>query len=422
MKRMREDNMLNIKPLTEDNAIDIASLMLNAYPAIGYNRTPEQYVELLKENNNRDDVNEYGVYDHEQLVGGFNVWDFDMNVRNIMIQAAGIGSVAVDLCRKKEKIALHIMRHFIHSQRERGRNITLLYAFNSAFYHKMGYGFGTLLQQFRLRPTALPSEESKKYIIRLMEADASELVAYYNEKVTHTHGLIQKAEHEFATRLKNPAVKIYGYRRDGVISGYMACTFKKGSDESFLVNDLIVNEMFFDSPDVYIELMTFLKSQADQVRYVILNTFDEGLIHTITDPRNQTERILYSVYQEVCQSGLGIMYRITDVRGFFEDIRECRFGDLTMSVRLTVRDSIVEENHRSFGLRFDKGFCTVDDAGDMDMELVIDIAELSSLLMGCANVKQLVKYGKAHVSDVTRLEELSRGLYLDEKPVCVTHF
>lgn len=457
--------MYHYKPLTEEQALAYARLQLNAYPAIGYNRSPEQYAESLLESNNRDQVNEYCMYEDNELVAGFNVWDFDMNVRGIITKAAGIGSVAVDLCRKKEKIALHLMRHFIHSQRERGRNMTLLYAFNSSFYHKMGYGFGTLLQQYRIRPSDLPSTTTKEHIVLLREEDATMWSKYYNKKVGSTHGLIHKSEQEFITRLKNAAVKIFAYQKDGVIEGYLACTFKKGNEESFLVNDLVVNELFFDSPDVFLELMTFLKSQSDQVRYVMMNSLDEGLLHTFTDPRNHTERILFSVYQEVCRTGLGIMYRISDVMGFFDEIHGCRFGDVTMTVKLLVRDTIVEENNRSFLLTFADGICDIkytdqsvldvsqqyerdtqyydqsevdvsqqaeydNDQSDVDVsqqyehdvELCIDIAELSSLLMGCANLKQLVKYGKAQVSDLNKLDVLSRALYLDEKPMCVTHF
>ena len=413
--------MYKFTPMTDENRRNIASLLMDAYPSMGYTGTIDQYAERLKEDNEQSDVNYYGVYDKDSLVGGFGIWDFVMNMRGSMISAAGVGMIGVDLCRKKEKVCFEMMRYFFDNIREKGATIALLYPFNSAFYHKMGFGFGTLLQRFTLRPADLPSGDSKAHILRLAESDAEKLAEYYNSRVKNTHGLILKRADEFATRLKNPAVKMFAYIDGEAVRGYIACIFKKGSEESFLVNDLVINEMFFDSPEVFSELMTFVKSQADQVRYVIINTQDEGFINTMADPRNQTQRILYSVYQECCQTGLGIMYRICDVKGLFADMK-CRFGNLNMKVRLNVNDSFMPENNGPLLLEFTEGLCAVAVDGAPDVEIDIDIAELSSMVMGCTNLKLLVKYGKARISDADKLDELSRAFSLDEKPVCTTHF
>ncbi|MCL2521405.1 MAG: GNAT family N-acetyltransferase [Erysipelotrichales bacterium] len=413
--------MYKFKLITEEKLEGIAALLLNAYPAIGYNTTIEQCTKKLIEDNKLAYLKYIGAYNGDNLVGGFNVWDFEMNFRQSMIKAGGIGSVAVDLTRKKEKICFAMMENFIEDLRKNGRNIALLYPFNSAFYYKMGYGFGTLLQQFKLRPNDLPSGNSKANIVRLTEKDAKSLTDYYNYKVKTTHGLINKAEAEFANRLKSPAVKVFAYKNKAKVKGYLVCNFKKGSDESFLVNDLYISEMFFDSPEVFLELMTFVKSQADQVRYVIINTQDEGFINTLSDPRNHTDRILFSVYQECCQTGLGIMYRICDVKAFFLDIQDCSFGNLNMKVQFNIKDSFVKDNNKPFFIEFKNGKARmIDDSADV--EINIDIAEFSSLIMGCANLKKLIKYGKAQISKAEKLEELSRAFSLDEKPVCVTHF
>ena len=345
-----------------------------------------------------------------------------MNMRGTMLSAGGLGSVAVDLCRKKEKVCFHIVRNFLNTLRKDGKNIALLYPFNSEFYHKMGFGFGTLLQQFKLCPTVLPGGKSKAHIIRLAENDAEMLTAYYNSKTESTHGLIKKHTHEFTARLKNTATKIFAYVDNSLVQGYIACTFKKGNDESFLVNDLLVNEMFFDNPDVFAELMAFIKSQADQVRYVIINTQDEGIINTIADPRNQTERILFSVYQECCQTGLGVMYRICNIEGFFADIKSRQFGNLNIKIKLNINDSFIPENNKPFLLEFINGQCVVIADGTPDVEISIDIAEFSSMIMGCTSLKSLVKYGKSQISDTKKLDEISRAFSLDEKPVCVTYF
>ena len=411
--------MYNFSVMKESDLQDMVRLQADAYTAFAERMTPERIFAL----HNRPDVKYHGAYQNSKLVGGFNIWDFEMNMRQSMIKAKGIGAIAVDLAHKKEKIAREIMRHFLNGLRADGINLALLYPFNSAFYHKMGFGFGSLLQQFRVKPSDLPGGDSKAHIIRLFEDSAARLTEFYNSQTKSTHGLITKRTDEFAMRLQDPANKIFAYATpDGRIRGYIVFQFKRANEESFLANDIVVSELLFDAPEVFAELMAFVKSQSDQVRYAIINTQDEGLINTLTDPRNHMDRILFAVYQECCHTGLGIMYRICDVEAFFSDITNCRFGDLNITLQVNVSDSFVPENNRSFILEFNSGQCTVTTNGTPDVELSIDIAEFSSLVMGCANLKSLVKYGKATLSDVTYLDILSRSFALDEKPVCLTYF
>ena len=416
--------MYTFKQLNDSNFNDLARLQLDAYPSSGYNFTVEKYAERITEINKRADINLYGAYKGDKLVGGYSLWDFDMNMRQTMAKAGGIGSVAVDLAHKKEKVCREIVKRFIYDLRGSGVNMAMLYPFNSAFYHRMGFGFGTLLQQFKLKPENLPGGNSKAHIACLTADNVESLMAFYNSRVKCTHGLITKSVTEFANRLKNPANKIYGYvAPGGEVRGYMAFQFKKGSEESFLINDMIVNELLFDSPDVFTELMTFAKSQSDQIRYVVINTQDEGLINSIADPRNNTDRVLFSAYQECCQTGLGIMYRVCDLEAFIKEISGCKFAELNMKLRINVADTFVPENNRPFMLEFVNGQCSMA-ANDTtpDAELSMDIAELSSFIMGCVNLKHLVKYGKAKLSGDNYLDVLSRAFSLDEKPICLTHF
>jgi predicted acetyltransferase len=413
--------MYTFSLLDEAKMRSMAVLQMNAYPSIAQNSTVEQYAENLAKTHSRPDVKYYCAFKEDIMVGGYNVWDFNMNMRGGMVKAGGIGGIAVDLLYKKEKVCREIMRNFFGTLKGKGVNLAMLYPFNSAFYHKMGYGFGTLLQQFRIKPSDLPGGKSKAHIIRLSEDSANNLTDFYNLMVKTTHGLIEKNTDEFAARLKNPANKVYAYVCGSSVRGYIVFGFRKGSEESFLVNDMVITEMLFDSAEVFSELMAFVKSQSDQVRYVIINTQDEGFINTVADPRNHMERVLSPVYQECCRTGLGIMYRICDIEGFFSDIQHCRFGNLNLKLLINITDSFIKENNKPFLLEFNDGKCTVG-GGKHNAALSIDIAEFSSLVMGCVNLKPLVKYGKATLSDAAYLDVLSRAFAIDEKPVCLTYF
>ncbi|MCL2377802.1 MAG: GNAT family N-acetyltransferase [Defluviitaleaceae bacterium] len=411
--------MYKISQIDQGHVQDLALIRVDAFP--GHTTTLEQACENITETHSRPDVKYYGAFKDDKLVGGFNIWDFEMNMRQCMIKAGGVGTIVVDLCHKKEKIAREIMRYFLDNLRKKGANMALLYPFDSGFYHRMGFGFGTLLQQFRVRPDGFTAGNSKARIVRLTEDSAELLTDFYNSRVKTTHGLIMKRADEFEKRLKTPANRIFAYI-DGGIRGYIHFQFRKGSEESVLVNDMFVGELLFDSPQVFMEIMAFVKSQNDQIRYVIINTQDEGIIQTIPDPRNHMDRMLFPVYQEVCRTGLGIMYRIIDVKAFFKDIASCRFGSLNMTLQVNVKDSFVPDNNRPFILKFSDGLCKIMPYATPDAQLCIDIAEFSSLVMGTSNLVSLVKYGKAHLSDASWLDSLSRSFSLDEKPICLTYF
>lgn len=411
--------------IDETNLNETARIQAEAYPGIRPEATLEQRAEGIKTTHNRPDVNFYGVFREadNKMVGSFNIWDFEMNMRGAMIKSGGVGSVAVDLGHKKEKVARELMRHYLDILRDKGVSMAMLYPFNSAFYHKMGFGFGTLLHQFRIKPEDLPGNGPKDHVVRLGEGDAEELTKFYNLRVAAVHGLISKSTEEFATRLKSPALKIFAHVDDG-IRGYIAFSFRKGSDESVLVNDMVITEMLFDSPKAFKQLMAFVKSQSDQVRYVIINTQDEGFVNTVTDPRNHMERLLHPVYQEICRTGLGIMYRICHMEKFFADIAACRFGDLNIKLKVNLSDSFVPQNNRPFLLEFSSGLCKLAVAanGEADAELTIDIAEFSSLIMGCVNLTSLVKFGLATLTNHKYLAALSQAFATNEKPLCLTYF
>jgi len=217
-------------------------------------------------------------------------------------------------------------------------------------------------------------------------------------------------------------VKFFAYEAGGQIHGYMAFLFKRGVDSNFLSNDILVNELFFDSPTAFGELMAFTKSQADQVRYIIINTQDEGLMNIMADPRNQTENTFLNSYQEVAKTGQGIMYRIVDFAGFVKDIADVRFGNLNLVLKLNLQDSFLPQNNKSWLMQFADGRISLAEGKAHDGSLTIDVAELSSLIMGCVTLTTLIKYGKASLVTDTYLYDLHNAFITPEKPICTTFF
>ncbi|MCL2236587.1 MAG: GNAT family N-acetyltransferase [Defluviitaleaceae bacterium] len=414
--------MYKFEKMTEELLNTVANIGIEAYP--GIDMTIDSYTERIRNNHNRPDVTYYTVKnDDGVVVGSYNMWDFEqLNFRGVPIKAGGIGSVAVGLVHKKQGIAKELLNHWLNELPKQGRNFAALYPFNSAFYYKMGFGFGTLMHQMRLKPADLPfAGGGKTHIRRLKEVDAQALADYYNAKVLSTHGLITKAVSEFETRLKDHQMKLFAYEDGGVIQGYMVFTFRRGSATDRLCNDMLVSEMFFDSPTVFAEFMAFCRSQADQIRYIIFNTQDEGFIYTIADARNHTENT-FSSNQEAAKTGRGIMYRIVDFTGFVKDVAHVNFGNLNMVLKLNLNDSFMPQNSKSWLLEFAQGKMSIIEGKSHDAELSIGVAELASLLMGCNSLSSLIKYGQASLVDDYYLSSLNTAFQTMEKPICTTFF
>jgi predicted acetyltransferase len=346
--------------------------------------------------------------------------DFTMNFHGARVLAGGVGIVAVEFLRKKEHVAKEMIAYFLRHYRERGASIAMLYPFRPDFYERMGFGWGTKMNQYRVLPAALPKGPSKAHVRYLGEDDVLALLACYNRFVDQTHGMIERYESDVVRQLKNAQLRIAGYVKDDQIQGYLAFTFEKG--ESFIVNDLVVREFVYESRGALWELLTFLHTQADQIRRIVFNTQDEFFHHLFLDPRNGTPELIPSVYHESNVQGVGLMYRILDAREIMSALQERDFGGQTCRLKLTVEDSFLPENAGSTLLRFEDGRLHLLDDGSRDVEVRLDIARFSSLLVGAVNFESLYRYGLADISDPAYVDTVNRIFAVEEKPICMTAF
>ncbi len=415
--------MSEIRPLVADEFGAFVDILVNAYPS-WITPTAEEKDRLrgrlLRMHEEDPQRTAYGLFREGKLLGGMFLYDFVMNFRGVRVNAGGVGQVAVDLVHRKEHVAKELITYFIRHYRARGAPITMLYPFRPDFYWQMGFGYGTKMSQYRLRPAALPRGPSKAHVRALGEADVPALLEFYNRTMARTHGLIERREQDIRMQMSNVQHRFVGYQRDAQIQGYLLFTFEKG--ESFFINDIHVREFFYEDPEALAELLTFLHDQADQVRHIIFDTPDESFHFLPLDPRNGSYDMLPSIYHESNTQGLGLMYRVVDVPALFRLLRGHNFGGQTCQLKLIVTDSFLPENAGSMLLHFVDGRLYVPDYGSHDVELQIGIAGFSSLLAGAVNLRSLYRYGLVDVSDPARVDTLDAIFAVPEKPVCVTAF
>jgi predicted acetyltransferase len=296
----------------------------------------------------------------------------------------------------------------------------MLYPFRPDFYKQMGFGYGTKLCQYRVTPAAF-RRASKAHLRPLTVADAAGLHACYSREVTRTHGMCERMPREFERLFDNPARRLIGYEEGSELHGYLAFTFQRVRPDHWLHNDLVIQELVYDTPAALTELVTYLNTQSDQVNRVIVNTPDDTWHHLLHDPRNDSGNVVH-LYHESNTQGVGLMYRVIDVPRLFAQLQAHRFGTATLALEVVLQDSFFPPNHHRTLVRFTQGVAAVQASGAPDVTMTLDVAEFSSLLMGAVTFADLYRYGLVTVSHNSYVEPLDRLFHVPQKPRCLTHF
>ncbi len=424
--------MSEIRLLTVDDFDAFTDIVVNAYP--GWKISSKEDWERVQQRlltSHREDrtVSYYGLFRAGELIGGMRFHDFQMNLLGARVAVGGVGLVAVHLLHKKEHVAKEMIAYFLRHYRGKGAPLTLLYPFRPDFYKSMGFGYGTKMNQYRVPPSALPKGPSKVHVRYLGDQDKRALLDCYQRVVERTHGMMEKSGRELDRLFKNESFRIVGYvdededgdgAGDGRVRGYVVFAFEPG--ESFIVNDLHVREFIYENQDALSELMTFLHTQFDQIRHVILDTQDEYFHHVLLDPRNGSPRLIPSVYHESNLQGLGVMYRVVNTPALLQALADRDFGGQTCRLKLTMEDSFLPENTGGWVLHFEEGRLTWSDGEAYDVEVRMEVAEFSALLMGTATLDCLYRYGLVRVSDPKYVGVVDRIFRVPEKPICTTAF
>lgn len=417
--------MLIRKLAEEQEFIAFSSIVADAYPGFKV-ETEEQRKKnvenLMKVQRERPNIHIYGIFEGEQILGGMRFHDFTMNLLSTKIKAGGIGLVAVDFLHKKEKIAKNIIEGFINHYLNEGVSMVLLYPFRPDFYKRMGFGFGTSMSQYRVKPANLPKGSSKSNISFKSEAEANQLLECYTRIYEKTNGLIEKYETDFKLLFQNPKNKVVAFTKDNITEGYIIYQFKT-DDTNVLNNDIVVNQLIFENTSALSELMTFLNSQADQINHIIFNIQDEDFRFMLDDPRNETNNLLFPVYHECSIQGTGIMYRIINTKGIFEELKGHNFNNQTCKLKISVLDNFVEANHGSYVIHFNEGRATVKDIeGEYEVEIGLDVADFSSLITCAVSFRSLLKYGRVSITNESYINTVNQIFASADKPICLTAF
>ncbi|UCD93952.1 MAG: GNAT family N-acetyltransferase, partial [Candidatus Zixiibacteriota bacterium] len=417
-------NMSQVKRVAGNDFDDFVVIALNAYPAFRAETKEDRdriKKRLMKIEREDPVLSNYGLYRSGKLQGVMRLFDFTMTMFTTKLLAGGVGLVAVDLVHKKEKICKEMIDYFLKHYKKKGACLTALYPFRPDFYRKMGFGYGTKLNQYTVRPADFPPGGSKANVHFLEKKDRKAMVDCYNRFAARTHGMMRKCKYEL-NMLERDHARFVGYKKGGRIQGYIAFNFKSAKKDNFILNDMHILEFIYENREALMELATFLHSQADQVNHIIYITQDDLFHFFPTDPRNHTDNLMPPVGHESNTQGLGIMYRVIDTKGLFRKLKRHDFGGQSCRLKLSIKDDFFKENAGGCIIDFAEGTPHLRKTGGHDIEIELDIADFSSLIMGAVDFRTLYKYGLAEISNAGYLNTVNKIFLVDQRPVCTTHF
>ena len=418
--------MRKIQIIPEKDYLKAIDIMIQAYPIMWANTddNKNKLLERLKLRFQDPRVSFHGCYENRTLKGVIILYDYMMNLHGQDVLVGGGGALAVGLLYKKEHVAKDIITYFIKYYQSKKSPMIILWPFRPDFYRKMGAGMGSPIYQYTLNPADFKSGKGRKNVRFLEEKDLDKLNDCYNRVVSNTHGMVY--ETEIGRKNLYNGRKSYhhiGFFSKGQIKGYMVINFTKPEAETFIDYKIDINQFIYETPEALAALLSFLHTQYDQVSKVVYRTPDEYFYHAVKDPRTGSGNVMPSVNHESFIGGLGIMYRVIDSTRLFELLNGHDFNKVTVKLKLTVKDSFYRKNNGSYVIHFNKGKATVQTTkARFDVEMKIDNADFSSLIMGAVDLRSLNNYGQVKLSDDSYLEKLDILFRTKTKPICLTDF
>lgn len=344
----------------------------------------------------------YGAFRGRQMVGGMAISDFGINLRSAMVRLSSVGMVHTDMLHKKEKVCKDMMEYFIQTNRKKGVSLLTLTPFRPDFYKQMGFGYGSCLYQYRIPPASFPNKGSKECLSYIGTERMQDYLACVDRAAGKTHGMIKS----FWT-ISGPfrdGHRVLAYEQGGETRGILAFSFGEA-------REMIIDELLYEDAQALHAFCSFLHAQSDQFDRIAFSTPDPHFYYILHAPTDGLKNL------ECCASIIHNMFRVIDVPGIFNELRDVNFNGQSAVIEIAVRDSFCPENAGSTIVEFADGHPHVGDEQAVDARLYLDISDFSSLLMGSIDVRTLYRLGLVEIQSERELALLDRIFMFGQMPL-----
>lgn len=425
---MTERNIRRLKP---EDMEDYIHIYLNAYPS-GKNLSEETYKKFYDRNLQSlveyDHVNFFGLFENGTLVAIMKLIDFQMNYFGELNKATGLMSLGVHPMHKKKGIARDMMKFYEDYTIESGGLVAMLLPFRVDFYRKMGYGYGTKLDEYRIPTSQLPESRELTKLRLVREDEIEKVLSCHSAFVKKYHGALQKFEEEIRDYYSDEETRRIGYFEGDELVGYVAFSFVGESAVNYTLNRIEVTELVYPSGAVLRSLLGGLRMQVDLAQNIVIRTGEADFYHLLDSPQDISGNYINYGFLQTNLSAMGTMYKVPDIKAFIEGTKYRSFPKDNLKVAIHVYNEFksVEEH---FSIRFSTEnseshgtWCYEEDWGSSDVEIKCSLADLSSLLVGSADLAPLVRMGVMSISDEGETDRLDRLFHYIQRPFTNTDY
>ncbi len=415
----------DIKKIGADHIDEYMYIYLNAYPA--YKTLDEdcqaRYREkTLTEMKKDRDVEFYGCFEKDKLVAQMKLVTFKMNVYGQMQKAMGLMALSVHPLHKKQGIAFDMVKFYEEHALDKGAQVAVLLPFHMGFYRKMGYGFGSKLDEYRIPADNLPEYLDFENLRPLTGKDVKKVIKCYDAFCEMNHGMMKKFDEEKRQMEEDTSILRVGYFDGNKLIGYLAYHFLEDSPVNYTRNTIVVDELVYFDGSVLQAFLGYLNNQADLAQTVVIRTGEADFYHMLDNAADISQNYIPYGYLQTNVSAVANMYKVLDPAAFVEATSYRAFPRIGLTVAFSFHDEITDKERRLV-LKFEKSeeerksswkIADYDDIPDVSIQCLK--SDLSSLLMGSARLGALIRLGVMDISDPDYTDMLDVIFYHGQRP------
>lgn len=279
------------------------------------------------------------------LVSSLVLVPFHAFVRGMRLPVRGVGGVAVSPEHRRRGIGEAMVRAALREMRQRGDAFSMLYAFRSDFYQRLGYGLIERSLMISTPPALIPASPEVRRVRRARLPDRPGVEQLYARLAEERgHFAFERRPEWWARRLWEYEGDWVVYEKTrGRIEGYLQYQVDSGDGPWKLV--INVNEMLASTPEAQRGLWGYLHGLRDQAVEVTALVADDFIWPVaVADPANLHGELKLFGHRSRGHAGYGAMLRIVDVKAAFEAMPVAR--EARGEVAFDVKDDVLPANQR----------------------------------------------------------------------------
>jgi predicted acetyltransferase len=324
-------------------------------------------------------VEEDGEVGAAALAVPTNWWFNGVSYPVSTIRAVGVRPTA-----RRRGYASQMMRAIICADHEAGRPFSLLFPFQHGYYRRLGYATVGLTHFYRVPVAQIPDHpELRRRVRPIHERDRESIYDLHRRSLLTGVGGLERNAAQWAARWTRTDEQWVVYDDNG-IQGYIAY--------QAIENQIDLRELVAATAEAERGLWAFLAAQIEQHSAVTCHTpADKPLWTILREPLMSEASNRGFVLNDAAALTVGLMARLVDVAAAFE--RRTFPAELSRTIAITLRDSVLEANTGTFQIRFADGQAQVTPT-NMTSDVSCNIVTLSQLFCGVLRASDARWYGQ----------------------------